>query len=111
MDKYFTKDELKINQWINNLGYRTEMQVVYGQYCADIEICDLKTIVEIDGPQHYQKEIKKRDKYLYENFDINLIFHFSVNIKYEEFKKIFLEGIERKFGSNNEIKLECSYKR
>ena len=94
---HYTKKQLEVENWINNLGFQTELEKVYGKFCADIFIPELNWIIEVDGMGHWKKKDEKRDNYLYENFGIDHIIHVKSDIRKEQFRQVFLDNIERKF--------------
>ena len=73
--------------FMKTLPIMVHRQKVIGQYIVDFYIADTKTVIEVDGSQHYenagQKADEARDSYLnslgitvlrYSNADINLRF-------------------------------------
>ena len=94
MPQYFyTPKQLEVESWINQAGFRTSLETILGRYCADIMIEELQSVVEVDGKQHYKKEIEKRDKVLKEELGIVKILHLPSNITKEKFDIIFGEWI------------------
>ena len=83
--KNMTKEERHLwYDFLKGLPITVNRQKVIGKFIADFYIASLKLIIEIDGSQHYEKEIKeadvRRDKYFnelgitvlrYSNRDIN----------------------------------------
>lgn len=64
MPKYFyTKKQLQVEKWINEIGFVTELEVPIGPFCMDIFVPELNMCVEIDGPYHMKKKDKQRDEY------------------------------------------------
>ena len=55
--KNMTPEEKKIwYQFLNKLPVQAYRQKVIGRYIADFYIAKYKTVIEIDGSQHYEKE-------------------------------------------------------
>jgi very-short-patch-repair endonuclease len=101
-DKFFTGKQLTIEKWINECGFRTELEVTFGRYCVDIYISeDLNWVVEVDGPTHYKKKDDKRDKVLMEEYGIENIIHVKVNINEENFKNMFVNAVKTYDEENN----------
>jgi very-short-patch-repair endonuclease len=90
---YYTPKQLEVESWINQAGFRTRLEAVTGRYSADIMIDEIQSVVEVDGRQHYKKEIEKRDKVLKEECGIVKILHLPSNIKKKDFDVIFGEWI------------------
>ena len=94
MPQYFyTPKQLEVEKWINEAGFRTSLEVVMGYFCADIYLPETNMVVEVDGKQHYKREIERRDKYLKEEVKVEKILHLPSNIKKKDFDKIFGEWI------------------
>lgn len=101
MKTHFTKSQLKINDWVRELGFQTEMERVFGKYCVDIFIPELNWAVEVDGPVgHLKKGDLKRDKYLYLEWKIDNVIHVKNEVGEKELKEKILESIGMKFGKN-----------
>ena len=73
--------------FLKNLPVQVNRQKVIGNYIVDFYCAKVKTVIEIDGSQHYENEglekDRQRDEYLqslgltvlrYTNLDINLRF-------------------------------------
>ncbi len=90
MRTHFTKKQIEVNNWINDIGFQTEMEKVFGRYCVDIYIPELNVAVELDGFGHWPKKDEKRDAYLMHEQKILSIFHVVSKISkkdfYEDFK-------------------------
>jgi very-short-patch-repair endonuclease len=91
---FYTPKQLEVESWINEFGLRTQLEKIVGQYSVDIFIPEINMVVEVDGKQHYKKEIERRDKVLKEEFEIAKILHIPFSIKKEEFDIIFGEWID-----------------
>ena len=102
----YTDKQLLVEQWINQAGFRTRLEVVFGRYCADIMIDELQSVVEVDGRQHYKKQSDKRDKVLQEEFGIVKILHIPTSIKKKEFDEVFGEWIDG-FEDDGEKGVSC----
>ena len=80
-----TKEERKLwYDFLKELPLTVHRQKVFGQYIADFYIADPKTIIELDGSQHYMEEgieyDARRDDFFrsqgvsvlrYSNYDLN----------------------------------------
>jgi len=100
MRTHFTNKQIKVNNWINEIGFQTEMEKVFGKYCVDIYIPELNWVIELDGFGHWAKKDEKRDNYLYSEFKISYIIHLT---DYNKLTKGVLEqiikmAVERKYG-------------
>lgn len=98
--RYFTDAQLRIEKWINQMGFLTELEKPYGYFCVDIWIPEINWGVECDGPDHYKTKDKKRDDYLKESFGITTIIHVSNNITREQLEQVFVDNLEREFGKD-----------
>jgi len=105
MITHYTDKQLEIEKIINKFGLLTELEKSFGKYCADIWIPELDWIVEIDGPQHYQKENNKRDKELF-RFGIKLITHLNSDISKREAKRILGDVMDKIVEERHEERLE-----
>ncbi len=98
---YFTKVQNDVEKWITDMGFKVKSEVDIDEYTVDLMISELGMIVEVDGPSHRkikggtklindEKDPKanKRDKKLLSYYP-NGIFHVSVDIDEETFKKEF----------------------
>ena len=55
--KGMTKEERKLwYEFLKGLPVTVHRQKVFGQYIADFYISDPKTIIELDGSQHYSED-------------------------------------------------------
>ena len=101
---FLTDKQLLVNDWIQSMGFITDLEVVLGKYCADIIIPELKAIVEIDWPSHYKSEMKKRDEELKRDYDIDHVVHIPVEIEKKEFENQFNDFLKKNFDDtrNNE---------
>ena len=88
MITYFTDKQILVEKWLNQMGFQTDLERVYGSYCCDIAL-ENDWVVEIDGPRHYPKEILKRDIEL-KNLGVKEIIHVPIDISKDEFKKLIL---------------------
>jgi len=102
MRTHYTDKQIEVENWINNLGFQTELEQVFGVFCADIYIPELNWIIEIDGPQHYGAKDDRRDAYLFSQYKIFYIMHVKSTIKKNEFKILFTSTILLKLGGNLE---------
>ena len=98
--KFYTPKQCEIEGWINSLGFRTQLEVPFGQYCMDIFLPELNWGVEVDGIGHWKKKDEKRNDYLYKNYGIDCIIHVRVEIEKQEFEQVFKDCLERKYGKN-----------
>jgi very-short-patch-repair endonuclease len=98
----YTDKQKEVEKWINQIGFRTELESVFGKYCADIYIPELNWIVEVDGPSHYKKRDNKRDTELREEHKIENIMHVKVEIKESDFKPTFVDAVKSYYGDEFE---------
>lgn len=102
MRTHFTNKQIEINNWINEIGFQTEMEKVFGKYCVDFYLPELNWVIELDGFGHWPKKEKKRDDYLCTNFGIDDIIHIEYKkAKKEYVEQIIKEAIVRKYGKQN----------
>jgi very-short-patch-repair endonuclease len=94
-----TDKQREVEKWVNQLGFRTNLEDPIREYCVDIYIPELNWAVEIDGPSHYKKKDRKRDKKLKE-YGIEHIFHAKVAIKEDDFKRDFMDDVVKFKGAN-----------
>lgn len=94
MRTHLTKEALKVNSWVIELGFQTNLEQVCGKYCIDIYIPEIKWAVEVDGGIHMKGKDKKRDKDLIENYGIAKVYRVNNNVKKDEFKEKFLKELE-----------------
>ena len=60
--KNMTKEERHLwYDFLKNLPITVNRQRVIGQYIADFYISDVKTVIEIDGSQHYEEDGQNKD--------------------------------------------------
>ena len=98
---YFTKVQNDVEKWITEMGFKVKSEVDVENFRVDLAINELGMIVEVDGPSHRkikgggklindEKDPKasKRDKKLLSYYP-NGIFHVSVDVDEETFKKEF----------------------
>jgi hypothetical protein len=100
-DTHFTSKQLMVANWIQNIGFQTELEQIFGRFCVDIYIPEIHAAVEIDGDSHYQKKDNKRDEWLKENYKLEHILHVDFGISKRDFKMIFLEWIEKNFNGED----------
>jgi very-short-patch-repair endonuclease len=99
--KSYTDKQLLVESWINQLGFRTDLETVFGEYSADIFLPELLLIVEVDGPSHkFKKRDKKRDDKLRNEHGLKDVLRIPVAIKEEAFKKLFLLKVKELIGDN-----------
>lgn len=60
-------------------GYELMEEVEFPPYRVDIYLPEYHVAIEVDGPQHSEKEMKKRDERLYEDYNL-IIYHVPVGI-------------------------------
>lgn len=71
----FTKQENCIAECLDQLGFRYEQQVVFGEKVVDFYLIQLNCVIECDGFYgHWKKGDKQRDAYLL-SFGIEKIIH------------------------------------
>jgi len=71
----YTETQLIVEKIINELGYRTNLEVSMGPYQLDIFLPEIRIAVEVDGPQHYKKLDSKRDSILLNEHLIKKVIH------------------------------------
>lgn len=98
---HYTDKQLKVEKYINEVGFRTELEKVYGQYCVDIWLPELNWVVEIDGPTHWNKERQKRDAMLMKEHNIAYILHYESNISKARFIDNFKAEIAKNFNGQD----------
>jgi len=99
---FYTDKQREVEKWVNESGFRTELEVPFGRFCADIYIPELNWIVEIDGPAHKYKKKKDRNRDL-ELIGIHKVEHVlrvRVAIGKDVFKKLFVDEVKRIKGDN-----------
>jgi very-short-patch-repair endonuclease len=90
---HFTDKQREVEKWINNLGFRTDLEVPFGQYCIDIHIPELNWAVEVDGPSHtFKKQDKKRDARLMA-YGLEFVMRVPVSISEKEFCEFFTQMV------------------
>jgi very-short-patch-repair endonuclease len=90
-----------IETWINRLGFRTDLETVFGEYAVDIHVPELNIAVEVDGPSHkFKKRDKKRDSKLRNEYGLKDILRVPVDIEEAVFNKLFLLKVKELIGDN-----------
>jgi len=91
-----------VETWINRLGFRTDLETVFGEYAVDIYVPELNIAVEIDGPSHkFKKRDRKRDNRLRNEHGLKDILRIPVDMEEEKFKKLFLLEVKVIMGDNS----------
>lgn len=99
--KSYTDKQILVESWINNIGFRTDLETVFGEYAVDIYIAELNIAVEVDGPCHkFKKRDKKRDDRLRTYHNLTDIIRVPVDITEKEFKRLFLSRASESIGEN-----------
>jgi very-short-patch-repair endonuclease len=93
MITHYTDKQLEVEMVVNNIGFMTELEKPFGQYCVDIWVPELDWAIEIDGPQHYSKKDAKRDEDLVA-MGVKAITHLDSNIGRSEAKVKLKNAIE-----------------
>jgi very-short-patch-repair endonuclease len=97
----YTDKQMLVETWINRLGFRTDLETVFGEYAVDIYITELNIAVEVDGPSHkFKKRDKKRDSKLRTEYGLKDVLRVDVAITEEAFKKLFLLEVKVLVGDN-----------
>ena len=79
-----TPQEVKIANYLTELGLRWEPQREFGKYTVDFWIDEIKTVIEADGVYgHFAKKDRERDAFLMES-GVRVVHH----IKSEKIKEI-----------------------
>jgi very-short-patch-repair endonuclease len=99
---FYTDKQKEIEKWINECGFRTELEVPFGRFCADIYIPELNWIVEVDGPAHKykKKRDKQRDAELVSIHKVDYVLRVRVAIGQEVFKEMFIKEVKNLKGDN-----------
>jgi very-short-patch-repair endonuclease len=99
---FYTEKQREIEKWINECGFRTELEVPFGRYCADIYIPELNWVVEVDGPAHKykKKKDKLRDQDIIDNHKVEHVLRVRVAIGKEVFKEVFIKEVKMIKGDN-----------
>jgi len=63
-----TNGQLKLEKWIRELGFITELEKEFPPYWADIYLQEVHVAVEYDGAQHWKKKDRKKDKHLMDEY-------------------------------------------
>ena len=93
---FYTDKQREVEKWINESGFRTELEVPFGRFSADIFLPDKNVVVEVDGPAHKYKKKKDRlrDEELVTIHKITKVIRVRVAIGKEVFKEMFLKEME-----------------
>jgi len=104
--RFYTPKQLQVEKWVNELGFRTELEYPVKQYCLDIYIPELNWGVEVDGSCHVFKKgrDKRRDKRLIEEYGIEHVFRVRNDTPEVVFKTSFVDEVKR-------IKGECPFEK
>lgn len=101
MRTHYTDKQIKLNNWINEIGFQTEMEKVFGKYCVDIYLPELAWVVELDGFGHWPKKEKKRDSYLLNECYVNNVVHIEYKLATKEYvEQVIKDELERIYGKN-----------
>lgn len=89
---HYTNRQLEIEKLINKQGFGTLLEVPVDRFCIDIVIPELDNmVVEIQGPQHYNRETQNREsiikQYGYQYF-------LYIPVQYDD--EQFLEALDSK---------------
>lgn len=99
--KSYTDKQMLVESWINQIGFRTDLEKVFGEFSVDIYVPELNIVVEVDGPHHmFKKRDKKRDDKLRKEHGIVDVWRFSVAIEEQSFKELFLLEVKILIGEN-----------
>jgi len=97
----YTDKQMLVETWINRLGFRTDLETVFGEYSVDIFVPELQIAVEVDSPYHkFKKRDKKRDIKLKEEHGLKAVLRVDVAITEEVFNKLFLLEVKVIMGDN-----------
>ena len=79
--KRFTKGQLKLQDYIEEVGFEVILEKQFDNYYVDCYLPELNVAIEYDGPFHLKKRDNKRDEYLYNNFGIRVLRIVDLNKK------------------------------
>ena len=71
--KKFTFGQFKLEKLINELGFRTVLELEIGKYFVDIYLPELEVACEYDGMGHFRKRDERRDRDIKNNYGITVI--------------------------------------
>ena len=63
---------MKLQEIITSIGMETILEKRFGNYIVDIYLPEVNKAIEFDGPHHLKKRDAKRDRWLKENFNIDV---------------------------------------
>jgi hypothetical protein len=96
----YTDRQKEIEKLINKQGFGTKMEVPADQYCIDILVPELDDlIVEVIGPQHYKRELQKRETYLKEFLGYKYFLYVPVQYTDTEFLELLNKRLGEWFGT------------
>lgn len=104
MITHYTEKQLEVEKLVNKFGFMTELEKVFGIYCVDIWVPELDWVIEVDGPQHYEKRDFKRDQELFE-MGVKFFTHIKVSDNQDEMKSKLQNAIDR-MCENNGTRIE-----
>ncbi len=99
--KSMTKEERHLwYDFLKTLPYTVNRQKVIGKYIVDFYIASCKTVIEIDGSQHFENDgiqsDTKRDNYLKESgFKVLRYSNLDINKNFESVCRDILNNIEK----------------
>lgn len=64
---------MQLQKIIEDLGFETVLEKQFGRYIIDIYLESDNKGIEYDGVGHYKRRDAKRDKYLKDNFGIDIL--------------------------------------
>jgi len=96
---------LKLEKWIRELGFITELEKEFPPYWTDIYLQEVHVAVEYDGAQHWRKKDKKKDDHLMREYLLPVF-----RVKKLSPKEKVVEGIRAFIEEHVETKPERKWK-
>ena len=95
---HYTKRQLEIQNLIHKQGFGTILEVPVDRFCIDIIIPELDNmVVEVQGPQHYNKQTQDRESII-RTYGFKYFLYVPVQYTDEEFLKLFDSKLREWYG-------------